>query len=98
MKIKYEHLQHLEREVFAGMYAAIERTDGFDTVQDIVDMYQARDIPRAESVKDINKRFRWDMVYLAKLSPWICDNLYLYLDDTHIDTALRHVFRGITIH
>ena len=41
------------------------------------------------------KRFRWDCTYGAKLSTWICDNLYDYLDDTHIDTALRSVMREL---
>jgi hypothetical protein len=98
MKIKYAHLQHLDREIFKGMYAAIDRTDGFETVQDIIDMYERRDIPRAESVRDINKRFRWDMFRLGGLTSWTCDTLYPYLNDDHIDTALRHVFRGIEIH
>lgn len=37
------------------------------------------------------KRYRWDLLYRAGLSTWICDNLYPYLDDTHIDTALRSI-------
>jgi hypothetical protein len=37
------------------------------------------------------KRYRWDVLYAAKLSAWVCDNLYSYLDDSHIDTALRHI-------
>jgi hypothetical protein len=36
-----------------------------------------------------SKRMRWDLLYAAKLSKWVCDNLYDYLDDTHIDTALK---------
>lgn len=35
------------------------------------------------------KRWRWDLLYLAKLSPWISSNLYPYANDDHIDTALR---------
>lgn len=38
------------------------------------------------------KRYRWDMVYRARLSPWICDNLYSYCNDEHIDSALRKIF------
>jgi hypothetical protein len=39
------------------------------------------------------KRFRWDMLHRAKLSPWICDNLYRYgCNDEHIDTVLRKIF------
>ncbi len=42
------------------------------------------------------KRFRWDVLYAAKIndessSRWICDNLYSYLNDTHIDTALKTI-------
>lgn len=36
-----------------------------------------------------NMRYRWDLTYHAKLSRWICDNLYAYLNDEHIDSALR---------
>jgi hypothetical protein len=41
--------------------------------------------------RDTEKRLRWDLSYAAKLSPWICANLYGYLNDTHIDTALRQI-------
>lgn len=37
------------------------------------------------------ERMRWDLTYYAKLTPWICDNLYNYLNDGHIDTALRRM-------
>ena len=38
-----------------------------------------------------DKRYRWDMTYKAGLSGWICDELYPYLNDDHIDTALRSI-------
>lgn len=42
-------------------------------------------------VKDINKRLRWDIYYLAvKSNKTLQDELYMYLNDTHIDTALKH--------
>ena len=41
--------------------------------------------------RDPDKRVRWDYLYAAKLSSWICDNLYDYLHDEHIDTALRSI-------
>ena len=37
------------------------------------------------------KRYRWDLTYASGLTKWICDTLYPYLNDTHIDTALRHI-------
>ena len=36
-------------------------------------------------------RYRWDLTYAAGLTKWICDNLYSYLNDDHIDTALRKI-------
>ena len=42
-------------------------------------------------------RYRWDLVWRAGLSNWICDNLYRsqdgydYLNDEHINTALRRI-------
>ena len=46
-------------------------------------------------VKDLEKRLRWDLCYAAGLSAWICDNLYSYLDDVHIDTALRAIIKEL---
>ena len=40
-------------------------------------------------------RFRWDLLYAAKLSPWISANLYHYLNDNHIDTALRNILKEL---
>jgi hypothetical protein len=37
-------------------------------------------------------RYRWDMLrYAGVTSRWIVDNLYPYLNDDHIDTALRKI-------
>ena len=49
-----------------------------------------------------DKRKRWDLLRLAVFPSnygnyqvngitWICDNLYGYLDDSHIDTALKKI-------
>ena len=56
---------------------------------------QRRFIASDGKAKDIEKRLRWDWSYQAKISPWVCTNLYTYLDDTHIDTALRSVMEDL---
>lgn len=48
-------------------------------------------------VKDLEKRFRWDLCHAAIPSSWICDNLYSYLDDSHVDTALRSIIRELDL-
>ncbi len=47
-----------------------------------------------------DKRLRWDCLYASKLK--IGDGagmsglpLYSYMDDTHIDTALRHIMKEL---
>ena len=49
--------------------------------------YRERRFPRADAVRDLNKRYRWDLFYFAKGSQVLSDE---YTSD-HIDTALRHI-------
>lgn len=47
---------------------------------------------------DVEKRLRWDLLYAARLTPWICDTLYVYeVNDEHIDTALRAILKEIEV-
>lgn len=52
---------------------------------------------RADYVKQgfSSMRYRWDLLYAAQASNWICTMLYPYLNDTHIDTALRSIIPTI---
>jgi hypothetical protein len=50
--------------------------------------YVARDFPRAELVKDLDKRYRWDLAYASGAMRELRDSDYA---DSHIDTALRHI-------
>jgi hypothetical protein len=48
-------------------------------------------------VKDLDKRFRWDLMYRAGLNKWVCETLYPYMNDTHLDTALKSVVKDLGI-
>ena len=52
--------------------------------------YRAGNYPRADRCKDVNRRFRWDCLYAARMGDFV-SGLYQYLDDTHIDTALKSI-------
>ena len=54
--------------------------------------YQRRDFPRAELCRDVDKRYRWDLLHASRFP---VTSLYSYLDDTHIDTALRNIVRPL---
>lgn len=46
-------------------------------------------------VKDLNTRIAWDCLHTCNISAWICDNLYSYLDDNHINTAVKRIVREL---
>jgi hypothetical protein len=76
MKIKKEHYDYM-------LEAIRPFAETFD---------QRREWIREEGkAKDIEKRMRWDVSWVAVLYPFFCDTLYPYLNDNHIDTALRHI-------
>lgn len=39
------------------------------------------------------KRYRWDVLWYAKQTEFVCNTLYKYMNDDHIDTALREIFK-----
>ena len=47
---------------------------------------------------DVEKRLRWDLCYLADLTWWLCENVYTYAHDEHIDTALRAIMKELEQH
>ena len=59
--------------------------------------YLAGDFKNSRAVKDLAERYRWDLLWLSGLR--IGDgvgikgdlDLYSYMDDVHIDTALKHI-------
>ncbi len=86
-------------EDFEKLRAAIQPLDDFTTRES----YRQRTFPNADKAKDVNKRYRWDLLWLSKLK--IGDgvgikgdiDLYAYLDVTHIDTALRRIVGDIVV-
>lgn len=42
-----------------------------------------------------HKRYCFDLLYRAKLSPWLCDNVYKYANDNHIYTAVKHILNEV---
>jgi len=80
MKMKQEHYNHILEQM--------------KTVQPQIQ--EQREFIIAESkAKNVEKRLRWDIFYVCKLSNYACDVLYEYLDDTHVDTALKRIMATI---
>jgi len=54
-----------------------------------------RDLRRQKLGKDVERRFAFDLLHIAQRVDrnclrFICDDLYEYLNDDHIYTALKH--------
>ena len=47
------------------------------------------------------KRLQWNCLWACQIqgntAKWITDVLYPYMDDSHIDTALKHCFKQLGI-
>ena len=89
MKIKPEHYKILKD--------GIEKL-GIDKIK-----LHKMDLPfMTPAPKDLDKRVRWDCLYATniKIGDGIGQDglpLYAYLDDSHIDTALRNIMKELEI-
>lgn len=83
MKIKPEHL--------ATLKAAIQPLDTAERRN----LYLEGRFPHADKVRDLNKRYRWDLLHAAGLTSWLCDTLYRYAHDDHVDSALRSIVKDL---
>lgn len=57
--------------------------------------YRDRDVPKAENVKNWDMRYRWGLFNAAGTCKWCCDELYPYLNDGHIDSALKSLVKPL---
>lgn len=74
--------------LFDWLRAAIERYDT-DACRAA---YREGRYPRADRTKDVNLRYRWDLLWAVRDSmPDVLGKELNGLRDTHIDTALRRI-------
>lgn len=79
MRFKPDHLDTLR--------AAIAPLD----TPELRDRYARGDFPRADAVRDLDRRYRWDLFWTAG-GAQLARSFYAEdYSDTHIDTALRAI-------
>lgn len=81
----------MTQEHFKTLKALLEPVD----TEERRTLYKESRYPRAELTKDVNKRYRWDCLYATGAANSIMSDLYTYLDDSNIDTALRNLVRPL---
>jgi predicted TIM-barrel enzyme len=84
MKITTEHYSKLGK-------AIKETLDNHNKDNALVNAYEAGQFNRSDKVKDLQRRFCFDVLYGSGLQSWVCSELYSYLDDNHIYTALKSI-------
>lgn len=81
MKITKEHYNHLKSEIIAKHEFMLKEHSNDYSVY----------LNAGHSVK----RHTWDLLHAAGLTPFICDTLYKYLNDEHINTALVNIHKSL---
>ena len=81
MKIQKEHFDYLQSKIDAVLAK----------YPNVAHEYEQGQFPRSDRVKDLQERFNFDLFYGAGLSKWAADNLYTYMDDSHLSTALKRI-------
>ena len=89
MKITQEHFDRLQASINEIL---IKYNDNGQLVAE----YEQGLFPRSEKTKDLQKRFCFDLLYGAGLNKFVCDELYPYLQDDHIYTALKAITPTLT--
>ena len=54
------------------------------------------DLKSDPRVRDLDMRLRWDLLNATVGSRWVCDNVYPYANDTHVDTALKRIMNSLS--
>lgn len=89
MKITKEHFDYLEEKISEVLAKYNDRGQ-------LVAEYEQGLFPRSEKTKDLQRRFCFDLLWGAGLSGFACKELYPYLNDDHIYTALKAITPQIT--
>ena len=89
MKITKEHFDHLQVSIN-------EILTKYNDHGQLVAEYEHGLFSRSEKTKDLQRRFCADLLYGAGLNGFVCKELYPYLNDDHIYTALKAIAPTLT--
>ena len=74
----------------AAVQALAEAIAIFD-IAERREVYRSGAFPRSEAVKDLDRRYRWDLFWLVQGTSILLAHTEGDLLDSHIDTALRQI-------
>lgn len=62
----------------------------------IAQEYELGNFARSDKVKDLQVRFNFDLLYATGLNSWICDEVYSYANDVHLQSFLKSICPTVT--
>lgn len=80
MKIQNEHYEYMKNEIKKVPCKVA---------------YHRECLVKSAKFNDLETRLAWDFFRAAKLDKFACDTLYKYLDDNHINTAVKKIIKEI---
>ena len=83
MKITKEHYSHMKQAI-----ACVWTKEKHDA-------HRAFIVNEGKS-NDVERRLRFDWMYYAGLNKFICNDIYAYANDEHINTALKNIVSEIS--
>lgn len=84
MKMKIEHFNFIKSEIQKVLVK--HNSNG-----ELVAAYSKGEFARSEKCKCYQTRFNFDLFFAAGLNKFASDELYSYLNDNHIATALNKI-------
>lgn len=81
LKIKKEHFDHIAEKIAKTL----------ENNPEAIAAYESGNFRNSNRVKCLQTRFNYDILNYSVGSKWICDNLYPYMDDSHLKTALTRI-------
>ena len=89
MKIKAIHLDKLKSAIDSTL--TTHNSNG-----ELVNCYETGNFNGSDKVKSLQQRFCFDLLYGTGLTSWVCSDLYPYLDDSHLYSALKSICPKVT--
>lgn len=73
----------------------VELAEGIATIDTEYnrEQYRKGNFPRSDRTQDVDKRYRWDLYWVAQRT--MDRDALRYYSDAHIDTALRRIVPGL---
>lgn len=84
LKITAAHQEHMK--------AAILKM----ATPDRIARYEKGEFVNSDKVNDFQKRFNFDLMSDAIPCKWICDNIYAYANDDHLESFLKTICPTVT--